>query len=414
MPDINVLSNDSQTDIFFRAVDRLQLESFLGALSQDHKSLAIISPYTELLQYYGDVVIRRLHKKFPNVPMEIFVADDTDAILERFNVILNDLSFDEATKARQLNQPEKILVIQEAKKLDTRHLELLVQLIQNFPGAGICALLLLESSAPQSSNIFRDNSRFITWTPELPTQEQKQNLFDAAKKVGQEDMVSNFFAQLSHAEKRNVQQSNTNASAIQVANTSGIKAKDKETKDTKPTAIWPKLIIGFGLLAITLGVTVVLHPETGASLLTVFKLQSKAPIVETMTPPKVSPPDTLEPEVVMTELPEQATQGLNWLLNLHPDQYVLEYKTFEKISEAQTYLKSKASLKRAYIVPVFLENQPYSHFMVVDGPYPTAEAAKIAASRSSMLSDITIEKISSLIEFIDLKKQKHLDVSKPA
>lgn len=406
MSDIDVLSNDSQTDIFFRAVDRLHLESFLSALSQDHKSLAIVSPHTELLQYYGDVVIRRLHTKFPNVPMEVFVADNTDAILERFNAILNDLSFDEATKIRQIHQPEKILVIHEAKKLDTHHLELLVQLIQNFPGAGICALLLFESSNSHSAHIFRDNSRFMTWTLELPTPEQKRNTFEAAKKAGQEDIVTNFFAQLSDAEKKQAQQSTAQNCAKASANASDNKPDTESGKNKQPTALWPMLVIACGLLAIAVGVTSVLQPELGTKVLTAFKSKAKAQVVEEKSAPKVSPPETLEPEVVMTELPEQATQGLNWLLNLQPDHYVLEYKTFEKISDAQTYLKSKASLKRAQIVPVFLENQTDAHFMVVDGPHATAEAARLAANRSSMLADITIEKVSSLIEFFDLKKQK--------
>lgn len=402
MADIDVLSNDSQTDIFFRAVDRLQLESFIGALNHDHKSLVIVSPYPELLQYYGDVVIRRLHKKFANVPMEVVVADDTDAILERFNVILSDLSFEEATKSRDLNQPEKILVIQEAKKLGAHNLELLVRLIQNFPGAGICALLLFETSNAQTTPIFRDNNRFMTWALELPTADQKRNTFEAAKKTGQEDIVTNFFAQLSQAEKTVAPKMSNKPSASSAAPQQDRSSNAKK----KPTALWPKLVVGSGLLSITLGVTAVLHPEISTNLLAAFKSKAKTPVVEVKTSPKVEAPDTLEPEVLMTELPEQATQGLNWLLNLQPDQYVLEYKTFEKITDAQAYITSKASLKRAHIVPVVLEGQTEAHYMVVEGPHRSAEAARFAANRSSLIGDITIEKVSSLIEFSDLKKLK--------
>jgi hypothetical protein len=402
MADIDVLSNDSQTDIFFRAVDRLQLESFIGALNHDHKSLVIVSPYPELLQYYGDVVIRRLHKKFANVPMEVVVADDTDAILERFNVILSDLSFEEATKSRDLSHPEKILVIQDAKKLGVHNLELLVRLIQNFPGAGICALLLFETSNVQTTHIFRDNNRFMTWALELPTADQKRNTFEAAKKTGQEDIVTNFFAQLSQAEKTVAPKISTHP----ISSGADQQRKVPSKTEKQATALWPKLIIGFGLLTVTLGVTAVLHPEISHNLLTAFKSKAKAPVVEAKSSPKVEAPDTLEPEVVITELPAQATQGLNWVLNLHPDQYVLEYKTFEKIADAQAYVNSKASLKQAHIVPVMLENQAEASFMVVEGPHRSAEAARFAANRSSMIGDITIEKVSSLIEFSDLKKLK--------
>jgi hypothetical protein len=63
-------------------------------------------------------------------------------------------------------------------------------------------------------------------------------------------------------------------------------------------------------------------------------------------------------------------------------------------------------LKQAHIVPVLLESQAAPHFMVVEGPHRSAEAARFAANRSSMIADITIEKVSSLIEFSDLKKLK--------
>jgi hypothetical protein len=85
---------------------------------------------------------------------------------------------------------------------------------------------------------------------------------------------------------------------------------------------------------------------------------------------------------------------------------VLEYKTFDKIADAQAYVSSKASLKQAHIVPVMVENQVEARFMVVEGPHRSAEAARFAANRSSMIGDITIEKVSSLIEFSDLKKLK--------
>jgi hypothetical protein len=402
MTDTEVQGHDSKTDIFFRVVDRLQLESFIGSLTQDQKSLLIVSPHPELTQYYGDVVIRRLQKKFANVPIEIFVADNTDAILERFNVILTELSFDEATKARDLNQPEIIFVIQDAKKLSVHNLELLVRLIQIFPGSGICTLLMFESISAQTTTIFRNNSRFLTWTLQLPTPEQKHNTLEAAKKTEQVALVTAFFAQFAETEK-STDQPVTNKPALSAPK---IKPKAISSAKKKPTAHWPKLLIGGGLLSITLGVTAVLHPEISARLLASLKRNSNPPAAESLPLPQVNPPGALEPEVVLTELPEIAIKGLNWVLNLHSDHYVLEYKTFEKMADAQAYLKSKANLARARIVPVLIESQVEVQFMVVDGPHKSAEAARLAASGSALITDIAIEKVSSLVEFSKLNKLK--------
>lgn len=428
MTDTEVHGHDSQTDIFFRVVDRLQLESFIGSLTQDQKSLVIVSPHPELTQYYGDVLIRRLQKKFANVPIEVFVADNTDSILERFNVILTALSFDEATKARDLNQPEIIFVIQDAKKLGVQNLELLLRLIQIFPGSGICTLLMFDSAHAQTINIFKNNSRFMTWALQLPTPEQKHNTLEAAKKTGQQDLVSAFFAQFSESEKSTAQP----ISQKPVPSAPENKPEAPETgqpihhqppapsapeqkpeapssvkkKKKKPVAHWPKLLIGGGLLSITMGVTAVLHPEISTKLLAALKPNSNPPAAESTPLPQVSPPETLEPEVVLTELPEKAIQGLNWALNLNSEHYVLEYKTFEKMADAQDYLKSKAGLDRARIVPVLEENQIEAKFMVVDGPHKSAEAARFAASRSTLVADIAIEKVSSLVEYSNLKKLK--------
>lgn len=428
MTDTEVHGHDSQTDIFFRVVDRLQLESFIGSLTQDQKSLVIVSPHPELTQYYGDVLIRRLQKKFVNVPIEVFVADNTDSILERFNVILTALSFDEATKARDLNQPEIIFVIQDAKKLGVQNLELLLRLIQIFPGSGISTLLMFDSAHAQTINIFKKNSRFMTWDLQLPTPEQKHNTLEAAKKTGQQELVSAFFAQFSETEKSTAQpishkpvasapenkpEAPSTAQTIHLQPPAPSTPEQKPEapssvkKKKKPVAHWPKLLIGGGLLSITMGVTAVLHPEISTKLLASLKPNSNPPAAESTPLPQVSPPETLEPEVVLTELPEKAVQGLNWALKLPPEHYVLEYKTFAKMLDAQAYLISKGSLDHARIVPVLEENHVEAQFMVVDGPHKSAEAARFAASRSALVADIAIEKVSSLVEYSNLKKLKH-------
>ncbi len=61
-----------------------------------------------------------------------------------------------------------------------------------------------------------------------------------------------------------------------------------------------------------MGVTAVLHPEISTKLLAALKPNSNPPAAESTPLPQVSPPETLEPEVVLTELPEKAVQGLNW------------------------------------------------------------------------------------------------------
>ena len=52
----------SSPEIFFRAVDRLQLESYLGALKKNNQSLVLVSDHKALLDYYGELVVKRIHQ----------------------------------------------------------------------------------------------------------------------------------------------------------------------------------------------------------------------------------------------------------------------------------------------------------------------------------------------------------------
>lgn len=188
-------------DIFFRAVDRLQIESYLTALRQDNKSLVLVSKYKELLTYYGERVVRRINQNFPQTSLEVLLPADTEGLLERFNAILNSLSFQVATKPTSKGMPDKIWLIQNANALGEKDIQILLKLIENFPGAGICAVLMFDASETESLPIFDNNPKINTWVLSLPTPEQKLNAIQEARRNGTEEIAIEFFNQLAKAEK---------------------------------------------------------------------------------------------------------------------------------------------------------------------------------------------------------------------
>jgi len=85
MTDFGASSNSSESEIFFRMTDRLQMESCAMAMVKDGKSVVISSKTTELIDHFGAAFIRRLKRALPDTPIEVFMPPDTVAALDLFN-----------------------------------------------------------------------------------------------------------------------------------------------------------------------------------------------------------------------------------------------------------------------------------------------------------------------------------------
>ena len=408
--------NDQHTsdnpDIFFRSVDRLQIESYLTALRQDKKSLVLLSKHPELLSYYGELVVKRISQEFKETSIEVLLPADTEGLLERFNSILNSLSFEVATKPNLKGVPDKIWLIQDANALGEKDIQILLKLIENFPGAGISAILMFETRTNDALAIFESNPKINTWLLNLPTPEQKLNTIQQARRNGTEEIAIEFFNQLAKAEKR-LNPANSPSPAPLSANTDTLIATTPQQESVSTSApklahqltpqavspsqkkILPWVIIVLGLLSISVGVSAVLHPELGEKILSNFTTKSKG--VKAFQTEESSPSDKANTsKKTTTEIPEVALQGQRWLMTLPEDHFVLEFQTFATAQEAQKETEGKDWLKRTYVVPVRVEGATDIQFMLVDGPFRTAEMAKKAASRMPNSNDIVIENVASL------------------
>ena len=197
MSEFGARGQDSSSEFFFRVTDRLQMESCLTALAQDGKSVVISSDSNELIDHYGAAFGRRIKQKLPQPQLEVFLPRDTEAMLERFNQLLNTLSLDVATKLRSGMAPEKVWVVHDANAMGGHEIQLLTRLIQQFPGAGISVILMFTQGTSQGDGIASQNKQFISWSLERPTAEQKLATIQQARKNGQEDAAVDFFNRLS-------------------------------------------------------------------------------------------------------------------------------------------------------------------------------------------------------------------------
>ena len=399
-------TSNPSPEIFFRAVDRLQLESALTSLRNENKSLVLLSQHKELLDYYGELVVQRVNREFPDTSLEIFLPADTESLLERFNTILNSMSFELATRPPTRGTPDKIWLLKNAGALEEKDLQILLKLLENFPGAGIGALMMFNTIGTSSAGFFDNHPQLNTWALSMPTKEQKLNAIQQARRNGTEEIAIEFFNQLAKAEKKSLAPKPETPNSSKSASKNNAAPEMKvSTSSKQKKRVLPWVIIVTGLLSISVGVSAVLHPEFGEKLLGLFTPKGKnLKVIQSEETLSSAQNDPRNKDV--REVPEVALQGQRWLMTLPEDHFVLEFQTFTNVQDAQNEIAGKEWLKRSYIVPVRAEGSSDVKFLIVDGPFRTAEIAKKAASRMPNSSDIVIENVAGLRGYASPQKAK--------
>ena len=447
-------SQSAGAEFFFRVADRLQMDSCLTAVSKEGKSLVLVSPSGELLDHFGAAFIRRLKQNLVNTPVEVFMPPDSEVMLERFNKLLSSLSLDVATQTRKDKPPESVWVVHDANALGSYEVELLTRLVHQFPGAGISTILMFTSDANPATAICNQGQQFVSWVFEMPTPEQRLSAIQQARKNGNEESAVKFFNRL------------TRDAAAQVGKASKEKSEAKEPKPTekksaetaksaikKPTnnrKLWPWALVVSGMLAISVGVAAMLHPElvnqfvsdlntlfdsktyepkvkpkaklelpaekptqaTGGPTIVQGELPVPVAVAPTPTPavvdPVPAPPSpsplpvskepvaVVKPEKVITELPEGAVQGRLWLKGLPEDSYVLQHGTFASLKQARTAMKDKDWLVNARVVPVFRDGKDEADFALVTGPFRTKDRAQNTMARLKLSGSVSLESSANL------------------
>jgi hypothetical protein len=431
-------SQISGTEFFFRVADRLQMDSCLTAVSKEGKSLVLVSPSGELLDHFGAALIRRLKQNLANTPVEVFMPPDSEVMLERFNKLLSSLSLDVATQTRKDKPPESVWVVHDANALGSYEIELLTRLVHQFPGAGISTILMFTSDANPETSICNQGKQFVSWVLEMPTPEQKLSAIQQARKNGNEAAALQFFNRLSRDAakqmgKDGLSKSDTKADK-RSAKTAAPAVKPALKKPASNRKAWPWVLVVSGLLAISVGVAAMLHPELTSQFVTDLntlfdsktyepkvKAKPEAPVqkpaedtggptvVQGEVPTPVAFPPTTpvadpvpppaakeelvptKPEKVVTELPEAAVQGRLWLKGLPEDSFVIEHGTYDSMKQARVSMKDKEWLLNARVVPVYAAGKEEAQFAVVTGPFRTKDRAINTIARLKLIGSASVE-----------------------
>ena len=460
MSEFGARGQDSSSEFFFRVTDRLQMESCLSAVAQDGKSVVISSDSNELIDHYGAAFVRRIKQKLPQTQLEVFLPRDTEAMLERFNQLLNTLSLDVATKQRAGLAPEKVWVVHDADAMGGHEIQLLTRLIQQFPGAGISVILMFTEGTSQGDAIANQNKQFIAWSLERPSAEQKLAAIQQARKNGQEEAAVDFFNRLSKSAVKKLPAS----AGVAASAAAPAKAAPPPPRKTPQTSNGLKVSVAIAaLLSVSMGVAFWLNPEVGGQILAkvtdlvnvsgkanqksdsaaanqadekpvpgtigadgkevppgapnLSQLEPKVELVpepSAVTPPPAPPEPVKEAAAkVITELPDAAIKGRLWLKSLPTDAYVLEHQSFDTVKEARAFTKDKEWLVNARIAPVFTLGKEEARFAIMTGPFRSVDRAKNTISRLKLSSNVTITSVQVATNQSEPNKPNKANKPKP-
>jgi hypothetical protein len=187
--------------IFLRGADRKRFEYVMRAVCEEGQCLALSSQSDDLLDHYGRIVINKL-RHTPSLQIEVFLPANTEALLDRFNQILSGLSLTDARNGESSPAPRRVLIAHDAKAVETRDLQLLSRLINDFPGANTSLVLLLDRAGTRLHERTLENfgKRMLHWPVEAPTRGEGDALLKLARGMGFEVEVKKLLARTGFTE----------------------------------------------------------------------------------------------------------------------------------------------------------------------------------------------------------------------
>ncbi len=443
MTDFNSYGDDAIAGVqplFFRVADRMRLEGYVAALIDDNMSLSLVSNHDAILDHYGKLLVARLREAAPHIALEVYFPASAEALITRFNEVLQFYSIEEAMGSKAAAAPPKIWVVHDASALPDHEIQLLARLVQHFPAANIRVVMLLTTASKKQRLLASFGRRILNWEIEPPSEEQSQALLEQARAQGREGAVSALLKKITpwYAPTAPVKAAAATpppveaptAEAPAAAPSDPVEKAPKPRSSVRKALLWLGGIVGL-LMVCALGVVMLYGSQPTAVLLGLSAAKpaasaASAPAAGASVPafgasaalpaasaasavassgatnavgagapaaavPASKPAEALaagrgssapatEVEEIITS-PAQAQAGQAWVRQMPAGTFLVQHTIVPSFSEATLWMQAHNNLRRARIVATYINGQAALQFAVVSGPFGSlAEANNFAAS----------------------------------
>ncbi|MEE2820280.1 MAG: hypothetical protein VX915_00860, partial [Pseudomonadota bacterium] len=163
-------------EIFFRDSDITRFQRVFDAVVDDSQHLLVTSHFDGVIDHYGKMMLNRL-KMRSGLAVETYMPASTEALVVRFNELVDSMSVEEARGENESEAPGRIIVVNDLKAIDSDGWALLSRMVTDFPGLKMRLVFLLDRlpSAVEKA-LDRLGSRLIRWEVDPPTTEEQLTL----------------------------------------------------------------------------------------------------------------------------------------------------------------------------------------------------------------------------------------------
>lgn len=377
--------------LFFRATDRLRLEGFVAALTQNGMSLAMVSDHDVILDHYVKMLISRVREVAPEVSLEVYFPANAEALIARFNERLKEHSIEDAMSDRALSAAPKIWVLHDASALPDHEIQLLARLVQNFPGANIRVIMLMTHASQKAQLLTTFGRRILNWDIETPNAEQRSAMLEQARAQGREISVGELLKQLaptgvflgaSTADQAKEKTQTVPIQNFQKTRPDQPKAKPGQRKARKWIAACILLLI---VCSMAVGfwykdaiIPLILATKSAALKPSVQSPAANVPVTASTTD-RVGKDNE---EIIHT--PVQTQAGQSWILGMPAVTFVVLHSTASSYQEIKFWLQNQPQLKLAQIVAHTLPGQTGLQFSAVSAPFTSFTEAREFADGAGM------------------------------
>ncbi len=160
-------------EIFFRDSDITRFQRVFDAVVDDSQHLLVTSHFDGVIDHYGKMMLNRL-KMRSGMAVETYMPASTEALVNRFNELINSMSVEEARGERASQTPGRIIVVNDPKAVDSDGWALLSRMVTDFPGLNMRLVFLLDRIPTNVEKALdRFGSRLIRWEVEPPTPDEQ-------------------------------------------------------------------------------------------------------------------------------------------------------------------------------------------------------------------------------------------------
>lgn len=160
-------------EIFFRGSDISRFQRVFDAVVDDAQHLLVTSHYDGVIDHYGKMMLNRL-KMRAGMAVETYMPASTEALVTRFNELVNSMSMEEARGEEAHQTPGRIIVVNDPKAIDGDGWALLARMVTDFPGLNMRLVFLLDRIPSHIEKALdRFGSRLLRWDIDPPTIEEQ-------------------------------------------------------------------------------------------------------------------------------------------------------------------------------------------------------------------------------------------------